>query len=218
MLTCKTYKPVNHLQPQFCFIWNPSGQYPWPTTISRLCLQHPWLHKQLSVILICWWYTKCLRTISDPADSIQLQDDINSLNHWSEQWSLLFNPTKIVQISFKPNLQTSYTIGTSLITSHKDLGIIVSSNLTWKAYYNQIIAKAYSILGLLNHTRSKKQLYISLVRSQLLYCSTLWKPHFIKHIQPFERVQRWATKYILNYFTSDYKSRMRLLPLTYIYY
>ena len=25
--------------------------------------------------------TKCLKTISDPADSIQLQDDINSLNH-----------------------------------------------------------------------------------------------------------------------------------------
>ena len=81
--------------------------------------------------------TKCLKTISDPADSIQLQDDINSLNHWSEQWSLLFNPTKIVQISFKPNLQTSYTIGTSLITkveSHKDLGIILSSNLTWDTH------------------------------------------------------------------------------------
>ena len=173
--------------------------------------------------------TKCLKTISDPADTIQLQDDINSLSHWSEQWSLLFNPTKIVQISFKPNLQTSYTIGTSLITkveSHKDLGIILSSNLTWDAHYNHIIAKAYSILGLLrrtfslqNHTKSKKQLYISLVRSQLQYCSILWKPYLIKHIQQLGRVQRRATKYILNDFTSDYKSRLiqtQLLPLTYI--
>ena len=70
-----------------------------------------------------------------------------------------------------------------------------------------------------NPTRSKKQLYISLVRSQLLYCSILRKPHFIKHIQQFERVQRQATKYILNDFTSDYKSRLihtQLLPLTYI--
>ena len=62
---------------------------------------------------------------------------------WSEHWSLLFNPTKIVQISFKSNLQTSYTIRTSLITkveshNYKDLhciGIILSSNLTWDTHY-----------------------------------------------------------------------------------
>ena len=79
--------------------------------------------------------------------------------------------------------------------------------------------KLLATRSLQNLTRSKKQLYISLVRSQLLYCSTLWKPNFIKHIQQFERVQRRATKYILNDFTSDYKSRliqMQLLPLTYI--
>ena len=117
--------------------------------------------------------TKCLKTISDPADAILLQDDINSLNYWIEQWSLPFNPTKIVQISFKLNLQTSYTTGTSVITkveSHKDIGIILSLNLTWDAHYNHIIAKAYSILGLLrrtfspqNLTKSKKQLYIYLL-------------------------------------------------------
>ena len=70
-----------------------------------------------------------------------------------------------------------------------------------------------------NLTKSKKQLYISLVRSQLLYCSILWKPYFIKHTQQLERVQRRATKYILNDLTSDYKSRLiqtQLLPLTYI--
>ena len=48
---------------------------------------------------------------------------------------------------------------------------------------------------------------------------TIWKPYFIKHIQQLEQVQRRATKYILNDFTSDYKSRLiqtQLLPLTYI--
>ena len=117
--------------------------------------------------------TKCLKTISDPSDVFELQHDINSLNLWSVQWGLLFNPTKIVQISFKSTLQTSYTIGRSSISkvdSHKDLGIILPSNLTWDAHYDHIISKAYSILGLLrrtfsplNYTRSKKQLYISLV-------------------------------------------------------
>ena len=136
--------------------------------------------------------TKCLKIISDPADAILLQDDINSLNYWSEQWSLLFNPTKIVQISFKLNLQTSYTIGTSLITkveSHKDLGIILSSNLTWDAHYNHIIAKAYSILGLLrrtfspqNLTKSKKQLYIYLLFDPNYYTAQFYGNHTLSNI------------------------------------
>ena len=99
--------------------------------------------------------TKCLKIISDPADSIKLQDDIASLNHWSVKWSLLFNHTKVVQISFRSQLPTSYTIGTSSITnveSHKDLGITLQSNLSWDAHYDHIIAKAYSILGLLRRT------------------------------------------------------------------
>ena len=93
---------------------------------------------------------KYLKTITDPANSIQLQNDINSLCRWSEQWSLLFNPTKIIQITFKSNLQTSYTIRTPSITkveSHKDLArYILSSNSTWDAHYNQIIAKAYRVV------------------------------------------------------------------------
>ena len=84
--------------------------------------------------------TKCLKAISDPSDVIELLHDINSLDLWSEQWELLFNPTKLVRISFKSNLQI-YTIERSSIgkvDSHKDLGIILSSNHTWDAHYDYI--------------------------------------------------------------------------------
>ena len=39
----------------------------------------------------------------------------------------------------------------------------------------------------------KKQLYISLVRSQLLYCSELCRPQLLKDVFTMERVQRRAT-------------------------
>ena len=103
----------------------------------------------VSISLLLYLFAKYLKTITDPTDSIRLQNDVISLCYWSEQWSLLFNPTKIIQITFKSNLQTSYTIGTSSITkveSHKDLGIILSSNSTWDAHHNQIIAKAYRVV------------------------------------------------------------------------
>ena len=67
---------------------------------------------------------------------------------------------------------------------------------------------------------SRKKLYISLVRSQLVYCSQVWRPHLIKDILALERVQRHATKFILNDYSMDYKNRLldlHILPLMYIY-
>jgi len=65
----------------------------------------------------------------------------------------------------------------------------------------------------------QKQLYNSLVRSQLMFSSVLWKPYLIQHIQLLGRIQRRATKYILNDYTSNYKTcliKLKLLPLMYI--
>ena len=50
-------------------------------------------------------------------------------------------------------------------------------------------------------------------------CSVLWKSHLIKHIQLIKRIQRRATKYVLNDYVGDYKSRLiklQILPLMYI--
>ena len=64
------------------------------------------------------------------------------------------------------------------------------------------------------------KLYISLVRSQLLYCAPVWRPHLLKDISKIEQHQRRATKYILQDFSSDYKTqltKLNLLPLMYIF-
>ena len=56
------------------------------------------------------------------------------------------------------------------------------------------------------------------MRSQLsmTYCSPVWRPHLIKDIISLENVQRRATKFILNDFSSNYKLRLvslGILPL-----
>ena len=84
----------------------------------------------------------------------------------------------------------------------------------------------YKILGLIRRTFSthstiaKKLLYLTLVRSQLTYCSQIWRPYLLKDISILERVQRRATKYILNDYHSPYRTRLiqlDLLPLIYQY-
>ena len=64
----------------------------------------------------------------------------------------------------------------------------------------------------------KKKLYISLVRSRLIYSSQLSNPYLIKDIVILERIQRHATKFILNDYSSNYKShllKLNILPLMY---
>ena len=67
-----------------------------------------------------------------------------------------------------------------------------------------------------------KSYYIrtSLIRSQVLYCSPVWRPYLIKDIKKLEQLQHRATKYILSDCISDYKIRLihlRLLPLMYLF-
>ena len=113
------------------------------------------------------------------------------------------------------------------VDSTKDLGIIITQNLTWENHYKLMSGNAYKILGLIRRSFSgngpvetRKRLYISLVRSQILYCSQVWRPHLIKNITTIERIQRRATKWILNDYQSSYRSRLvtlHLLPLMYVY-
>ena len=112
-----------------------------------------------------------------------------------------------------------------LTHSQRDLGVMVQEDLLWTEHYNKISCKAYMTLNLIRRTLPllastslKRQLYLSLVRSHLTYCSQLWRPRLIKDIINLERIQKRATKYLLSNNQIDYKSRstsLHLLPLSY---
>ena len=176
--------------------------------------------------------TKCLLASKSIRDNDKLQQDINNISIWSNASNLLFNESKFVHIHFwqETSLDTpSYAINGNTIrqaSQHKDLGVTFSSDLHWTEHHKIITAKAYQTLGLLrctfnvNRTVAKKQLYISLVWSHLLYCSQLWRPQLLKDVFILERVQWRATKYILNNYEQSYKERLEqlhLLPLMYTY-
>ena len=79
------------------------------------------------------------------------------------------------------------------------------------------------MLGLLRRVFSssmaesaKRSLYISLVRSQLLYCSPVWHPYLLADVKCLELLQRRATKFIVNDTSMDYRNcliHLKLLPL-----
>ena len=143
-----------------------------------------------------------------------MQQDLDSLYQWSISNHMSFHQSKSTVLRIPSNgLSPIYHLnGNAIPTTNlfKDLGVLVSSDLSWSAHIHMIVSRAYKMLGLIRRSFShtvpvpiKKLLYTSLVRSHLLYCSVIWRPYLRKDITVLERVQRRATKYILDDFTSD---------------
>ena len=180
--------------------------------------------------------TKCLKSISSNLDSLQLQQDLNSLSAWSVDWKLSFNELKCILLSFQSsNTLNSQSALTPTISSYQVNGHVVTPNLntgmsydlSWTSHLSLTAKQAYKNLGLLRwsfsaatNTSAKKSLYLSLVRSQLVYCSQVWHPHIIKDFKLLKDVQRRASKFILNDYTPNYKTHLLqlcLLPLSIFY-
>jgi len=171
---------------------------------------------------------KLSKIIVQLSDHSCLQQDLDQLYTWSINTDLMFSINKCLHLSINHKLPTTYSVGGNSLPqlhSHRDLGLLLADDLSWNNHYQHIISKAYKYLGLLRRAfsncqsiRAKKILYITLVRSQLTYCSQLWNPYLIKDTVILERIQRQATKYILRDYDSNYKTRLLkldLLPLMY---
>ena len=124
-----------------------------------------------------------------------LQSDINSLYGWSLDNLLSSSIKKRVVLHFKANSQIIPSMEQNLQVL-QNTGIIFSNNLSWVDHIESIVANAYKSCGLLRwtfkHTFSiqvKRTLYLTLVRSKLLYCSPLWRSYLLKEILLLERVQ-----------------------------
>ena len=133
-----------------------------------------------------------------------------------------FNQSKNAVLRLPSNGFENIIPATNLV---KDLGILISSDLLWSAHIHMIVSRAYKMLSLIrrsfSHTMSvpvrRLLLYTSSVCSHLTYCSVIWRPCLCKDILILEKVQKRASKFILNDFVMDYKtwlSTLKLLPLS----
>ncbi|CAB4028943.1 Hypothetical predicted protein [Paramuricea clavata] len=172
--------------------------------------------------------TKLHRNISSLTDCEGLQQALSNINIWSQQSNMKFNSTKckVLTITRKQNpVVYDYQLGSAILTrvqQEKDLGVTISSKLTWHHHISVIVAKANKLLGLLKRTcplltdiQVRRTLYLSLVKSQLCYATQVWSPAQDMLKAKLERVQRRATKWIFSYKGKEmsYHQRLQLLHL-----
>ena len=168
---------------------------------------------------------KLLSILRSNLDSAHLQDNVDSIGTWSEEWKVRLNASKCAHTHFSmqgsvPSVK--YRVNDSAIqcsSLHKDLGIIITQQMSWSTHINRVCSCVYHSLHVIKRNipqnsslALRKILYLTLVRSHLCYSSQLWRPHLFKDTNNMERVQRRATKLILQDF-SDYKSRLISLNL-----
>ena len=87
----------------------------------------------------------------------------------------------------------------------KDLGVSVTSDLSWNSPINALVSKCNRMMGMIKrsvgyktHINVTSYLYGTLVRSNLEHCSTVWSPLNFNKMQALESIQRAATRYILH--------------------
>ena len=126
--------------------------------------------------------TKCLYVAKINVDFSAIQEDLNVACNWSKECCLSFNCSKSAVLHFWRHHETpaKYLLNSNYIEARdsiKDLGVMITSDLSWTSHCHMITSRAHKTTEtnsppFYNQLRvCKIQLYISLVQSQLLYCS-----------------------------------------------
>ena len=116
-----------------CYIWCPSRLNTGADYVPYLRKRHT-SHLPPSYLLTI---PKSIERKKKVEDSIALQSDLTTLDLWADRWQVKFNPSKceVMRITHNKNKNTTrYQVsGTELrnVTSYKDLGVIMASDLTW---------------------------------------------------------------------------------------
>ena len=125
--------------------------------------------------------TKLYRNVSSAE---LIQDTLSNMHVWSHRKNIRFNTSqcKVLTVTRKKTpIAFAYTLDCTALTrvsEEKDLGVIITTTLSWDSHIHTITAKANKLLGLLKRTcpllssvSVRRSLYLSLVKSQLCYAT-----------------------------------------------
>ena len=159
------------------------------------------------------------------SDLPALERDFHSCLRWAQENLMTFNLSKTKFIAFgKSSPGLSLNIENTAIPASntvKDLGLTISSNLSWSSHIELKVKSAYSIFYNLkrsmppnSHWHTKITLFKSYILSTVLYASEIWYPSKtdLTRLELLQsRVLKWAFP------GSNYKERLskaKMLPIS----
>lgn len=149
------------------------------------------------------------RQITNNDDVQILQSDIDSISDWCALWKMKLNIKKcksmrISRVNTTPPEYSLNNVGLEVVFSYKYLGVIVSSNLSWKPHIDYVVSNANRSLGYIRRnfkyspSSLKLVLYKTLVRPKLEYAASVWHPGIASLTDELEAVQNRSCRFILS--------------------
>ena len=167
---------------------------------------------------------KLYSSVDFSAHSISLQQSLDNLCAWAEQWQLSINISKcsVLSIASKSHQVSPYYInGISIPTNSttSDLGVTICDDLTYQSHITNIVSKARQRTSTLMRGFVSRRLdimrtaFITYIRPILEYNSLVWNPCQVHSIDVLENVQRNFSKRIPSLSSLTYLERLALLYL-----
>ena len=170
--------------------------------------------------------TKIGRRINNADDIKVLQRDIDAIFKWANENNIQFNGEKFVALKYR--LSNDNTIADYVTDSGeqicsasqvRDLGILMTTDLTFSNHYNLKLAIARKLMGIIWRSFSTRKaivmtkLWKSLILPVIEYCSILVSPHLIQDIQKIEAIQRTFTSNLEEVKHLNYWERLKNLNM-----
>ena len=187
------------------------------------------------IYVLCIFFAddaKLYKVIRQHSDLTALITACQAMLEWCDKWCMKLNTDKCKALTLgKSKVSDSNQIATfdipyngdmlhlEHVSSMKDLGITIDSDLNFKVHIYGKIKLAFSMLAIINRNffnldkDTFKLLYKSLVRSHIEYGHSVWNPYRIGIISDLERVQKRATKMVKNCKKLSYSDRLRFLEI-----
>ena len=145
---------------------------------------------------------KIFKAINSSVDISDLQNSLNLLITWCTNNKLILNFKKCKTITFTRsksitrNIYKINDIDLENVTQIRDLGVIFDSEMSFTPHIDYIANKSMQLLGFIKRNcqefksvKTLKLLYVMLVKSILIYASTIWSPIYDIHIKRLETIQ-----------------------------
>ena len=149
--------------------------------------------------------------VDEPEQAAQaLNDDLTLIQEWANKWLINFSPPKTEDLLIsnkqdRPHPQLELNAQPiKKVSSHKHLGVHLTSDLSWSTHAEETAKKANRTLGIIRPLKNKldrkslETLYTSFVRPIIEYADEVWDvPANNRHtLQVLDKVQKEAAKIV----------------------